>query len=207
MNRPYAVIIAGGEGQRLGGVRKADLRIGGVRQIDRVIGALGPVRTPVLVAVGPAGRSLDLPADCVALPDMDADCAGPLAGLVAAVAGLAAAGIVEGSLVSAAVDTPFMPADFTARMMAALETAPAAFAAWGEDFYPPNAVWRIEALTALPDRAKAGTAPASLKALQRELGAQQIDWRLAGADNPFRNINTVADLVALQRIAQGGAHL
>ena len=46
MSLPHAVIIAGGEGQRLGGVRKADLRIGGVRQIDRVIEALGAVAAP-----------------------------------------------------------------------------------------------------------------------------------------------------------------
>ncbi|UJW85947.1 molybdenum cofactor guanylyltransferase [Devosia sp. SL43] len=201
MSLPHAVIIAGGEGQRLGGVRKADLRIGGMRQLDRVIRALGAVAAPVLVSVGPMGRSIGLAPDCVAVPDIVAECAGPVAGLVAAVDWLAGQEIVDGLLVSAAVDTPFLPRDFVARMGAALGAAPAAFAAWGDDFYPPNAIWRIEAITALPDRVRSGAAPASLKALLRELGARRVDWQTERSDNPFRNINTVADLVDLQRIA------
>ena len=202
MTRPHAVIIAGGEGQRLGGVRKADLRIGGVRQIERVIAALGAVTAPVLVATGPHGRSIDLPPGCLAVPDLDAACGGPLAGLAAAIGWLTQAGIVEGMLVSAAVDTPLLPHDFFGRMRAALSSAPAAFAAWGDDFYPPNAIWRIERLQDLPASTIAGTAPASLKALHHALGAERVDWAAGGTDNPFRNINTVTDLVALQRIAK-----
>jgi molybdopterin-guanine dinucleotide biosynthesis protein A len=202
MTLPHAVIIAGGEGQRLGGVRKADLRIGGVRQIDRVIGALGAVQSPILVSSGPPGRLLDLSPGFVMVPDVDAPCAGPLAGLVAAINWLTRHGIVEGLLVSVAVDTPFLPGHFVLRMGAALETAPAAFAAWGEDFYPPNAVWRIEALLTLPARIAAGDGPSSLKILQRTLEARRVDWAMDQATNPFRNVNTMADLVALQRIAK-----
>lgn len=202
MRLSHAVIIAGGEGQRLGGVRKADLRIGGIRQIDRVIGALGAVQSPILVSSGPPGRLLDLPPGCVAVPDIDAPCAGPLVGLAAAVGWLASTGIVAGLLASVAVDTPFLPGNFVSRMGTALDRAPAAFAAWGEDFYPPNAIWRIESLQALPSRIAAGTGPASLKALQRELEARRVDWAKGHAANPFRNINTVADLISLQRIAK-----
>lgn len=202
MSVPHAVIIAGGEGQRLGGVRKAELRIGGVRQIDRVIGALGRVAAPILVSSGPAGRSIHVPSGCVAVADLDAPCGGPLAGLAAAVDWLGRAGIAEGLLVSAAVDTPFLPADFARRMSGALGAAAAAFAAWGDDFYPPNAIWRIEGLRALPSAVAAGTAPASLKALQRALEARRVDWTEDYASNPFGNINTVADLVALQRFAK-----
>jgi molybdenum cofactor guanylyltransferase len=201
MTAVYALIIAGGDGQRLGGVRKGDLRVGGVRQIDRVRAALGEVVEPILVATGPAGRAIALPDHACAVPDLDAPCAGPLAGLAAAVAHLAESGVTRGLLVSAAVDTPFLPADFVPRLIAGLGAAPGAYAAWGEDFYPPNSIWRLEALQALPrDIAQAG-APPSLKALQRVLGAQKVDWADASDGDPFANINTIGDLLALQRIA------
>ena len=203
MSLTHAVIIAGGEGQRLGGVRKADLRIGGVRQIDRVVAALGPVARPILASTGPEHRRIDLPTDCSALPDLDARHGGPLAGLAAAVGRLAREGIAQGLLVSVAVDTPFLPTDFVQRLEAALGAAPAAFAASGDDFYPPNAIWRVESLQGLPASIIDGTAPNSLKALQRELGAVRVDWAESDKANPFLNINTVADLIALQRIARG----
>jgi molybdopterin-guanine dinucleotide biosynthesis protein A len=203
MSPVHAVIIAGGEGQRLGGVRKADLRIGGVRQIDRVVAALWPVAPPILVSTGPEHRRLDLPVDCAALPDLDAPYGGPLAGLAAAVDRLAREGIIQGLLMSVAVDTPFLPANFVQRLEAALGATPAAFAAWGGDFYPPNAIWRIESLQQLPASIMSNAAPASLKALQRELGAVRVDWAEDAAANPFLNVNTVADLIAVQRIAKG----
>lgn len=203
MSPVHAAIIAGGEGQRLGGVRKADLRIGGVRQIDRVVAALGAVARPILVSTGPEHRRIEMPAGCAALPDLDAPHGGPLAGLAAAIDRLAREGITHGLLVSVAVDTPFLPTDFVQRLEAGLGEAPAAFAAWGDDFYPPNAIWRVESLQGLPDSIMRDAAPASLKALQRELGAVRVDWAEDAEANPFLNINTVADLVALQRIARG----
>ena len=42
-------------------------------------------------------------------------------------------------------------------------------------------------------------APASLKALQRSLDLRRVDWTDDHDTNPFANINTLADLVALQR--------
>lgn len=200
MKLPHAVVIAGGEGLRLGHVRKADLRIGGVRQIDRVVTALGAVAAPILVANGRHGPHITLPPNCVAVPDLESPCAGPLAGLAAAVAALAKSGVTVGLLVSVAVDTPFLPTDFVRRMIDELGPAPTAFAAWGEDFYPPNAVWRIEALQHLPLVPGGPEAPASLKALQRSLGAQRVDW-VDMTTNPFANINTIDDLMASQRIA------
>lgn len=203
MSGVHAVIIAGGEGQRLGGVRKADLRIGGIRQIDRVVAALGPVAKPLLVSTGPGAGRLAVPDGCVAISDLDIDCAGPLAGLAAATERLARDGVTTGLLVSVAVDTPFLPADFVARMLAGLADSKAAFAAWGDDFYPPNAIWRIEHLQGLVPSLAGQSGPRSLKALQQALDAQRVDWLGWATSNPFANINTVDELVALQRIARG----
>lgn len=202
MTLVYAVIIAGGKGERLGGVRKAGLRIGSVRLADRVIKALGPVAEPLLISTGPTADADGLPARCVAVPDLSAACAGPLAGVAAAVDALRQRGITAGFLATVAVDTPFLPSDFVARMLPAIGKAPAAYAAWGEDFYPPNAIWRIEAIADLPEIVAGPTPPKSLRALQRELGAVGVDWSGGCATNPFLNLNTIRDLVTLGRLAR-----
>lgn len=197
MSVPHGVIIAGGRGERLGGVRKADLRLGGLRLVDRVAEALGPVEPPLMIAVGQEDDGRGRRDGAVAVTDLAAPAGGPLAGLAAAVSALQARGIGEGLLVSVAVDTPHLPQDFAAIMAADLGDAPAAFATWGADFYPPNAIWRLEALADLPRQVMAHTAPASLKALLAGLGAQEVDWHARHAADPFRNVNTLADLLAL----------
>ena len=200
MIAPHAVIIAGGEGQRLGGVRKAELRIGGVRLLDRVAVALHDVTRPILVATG-HGR---LPAgDYVGVADLTDSFGGPLAGLAAAVDWLAARGQTDGLIASVAVDTPFLPADFIAVMTEALGADAAIASRWGEELYPPNTLWRLAAIATLPARVRDGTAPKSPKALLGELGATSHDWQPATAANPFDNLNTLADLVRLQRLARG----
>ena len=103
MSPPHAVVIAGGRGERLGGVIKADLRIGGRRLLDRVVGALGAVESPLMISIGPRHHWPGLPADAVAVADLAATTGGPLAGLAAAVASLQARGIDRGLLVSVAV--------------------------------------------------------------------------------------------------------
>ena len=200
MSVPYAVIIAGGEGQRLGGVRKAELKLGGRRLIDRVADALGEVAPPLLVATGPGHRAPS--GDYVGVPDLDATLGGPLAGLAAAVDWLARNGVSDGLLVSVAVDAPFLPSDFVGVMTSALGDHAAVNAHWGDEFYPPNAVWRLSAVATLPERVRAGTAPKSLRALLLEIDAVSYDWQPRSPDNPFDNLNTVADMVRLGRRAR-----
>ena len=197
----HAVIIAGGKGERLGGVRKADLLVGGRRLVDRVADAIGEVESPLMIAVGPRDDGRGARACSIAVTDIDASLGGPLAGLAAAVESLGTRGITRGLLASAAVDGPFLPADFVARLMACLDEAPAAFAAWDQQFYPPNALWRLQSIADLPARVRAGTAPSSLKTLLQELGAQPVDWRKFMKSNPFLNINTLGDVVALGKNA------
>ena len=201
MSAPYAVIIAGGQGQRLGGVRKGDLRIGGVRLVERVRQGLGDVAQPLLLATGP-GQAPQTNSGMLAVADLDGPVGGPLAGLAAAVEALQRRGVRSGILVSVAVDTPFLPPGFAAAMAAALGDAAAVYAAWNEAFYPPNAAWRIEALDALPGQVRAGMSAPSLKALHQQLDARRHDWRAGHEHDPFANLNTLADLVALQRRAR-----
>lgn len=202
MTSPHLVIIAGGAGERLGGVRKADLRVGGRRLIDRVMDAVSERQYPLMISIGPAGRHSVNVAGAVAVPDLPSPVGGPLAGLAAAVANLQERGIGTGLLVSVTVDTPFLPADFVAILRQGLGDAPATYAAWGDQFYPPNALWRIEALAGLPTQVAADRAPHSLKALHRLLGSHQVDWMKHARENPFVNLNTVADLLALGQTAR-----
>jgi molybdopterin-guanine dinucleotide biosynthesis protein A len=199
----HGVIIAGGQGRRLGGVRKADIEIGGVRLIERVAARLEGVASPVLVSTGPAAAEWLLRVGFEAVPDLGGDLGGPLAGLVAAVARLRDRQVREGILISAAVDTPFLPRDYVTRLVKGLEHAPVAFSAWREAFYPPNAAWQIEAILDLPERmADVG----SLKGLQRDLGGGSVGWDEM-PDNPFDNANTPPDLLALEERAKCQADL
>ena len=199
MSAPHAVIIAGGKGERLGGVRKAELRIGGRRLIDRVADALHDAARPILVATGhgppPAG-------DYLGVADLDDSFGGPLAGLAAAVGWLARHGLHDGLIASVTVDTPFLPRDFIAVMTEALGDGAAVSARWGEQLYPPNTLWRLSAMATLPQRVRTGVAPNSPKALLAELGATSHDWQPASTVNPFDNLNTLTDLVRLQRRAR-----
>ena len=98
MTPAHAVIIAGGQGQRLGGVRKADIRIGGITMLERVAGALTSATRPIIVATGPHGASLALGLDYIGVSDLDGTGGGPLAGLAAAGASLRSRGITQGAL-------------------------------------------------------------------------------------------------------------
>jgi len=202
--RVHGLILAGGQGSRLGGVRKAELRLGGVPLIARVAARLGAgLARPLLIATGPAATAY---AQGVGIADDPAGPAGPLAGLLAGLRHLADMARNEDVLVTVAVDTPFLPVDYVARLTAALAAgAPAAFAQWGPSPYPTNAAWRIGMLRRLAKAVqRADTAPGPRRLLE-EAGAAAVDWSDSAARDPFANLNTLADLVALSRRDRGGA--
>lgn len=197
-----AVILAGGRGERLGGVVKANIELGGTPLLERVTTALGPLPQPVLVAHGAIdpGR-IGLLDGQVPVPDLATDYGGPLAGLAGALAWHQAKGPGADALVSVAVDTPFLPTDFVEQLIETLGDADAAVAAYGGQSYPTNAIWRATAVADLPARVVDGTAPRSLKRLAETLGAVACEWPLGATGDPFSNVNTPEDLAALERRA------
>ncbi len=205
--QPAAVILAGGEGSRLGGVVKATIEIGGLRLIDRLAAALRPSAAPILVAHGRIEPvRLGLSPDMVAVPDLESDQRGPIAGLAAAVAWLQVYEPGAEFVVSAAVDTPFFPAEFVSRvagLAAGTDTAAVVACCGGQD-YPTNALWRLAALRDLPREVIAGTAPKSLKRLAEALGAHRLEWPEQPDGDPFANVNTPEDLLVLCERAAGG---
>jgi len=195
------LILAGGRGERLGGVIKSELLVGGVRLLERVAARLAGC-SPLLVAHGRIDPAvLRLLPGMIAAPDLDGDYAGPLAGFAGAIAHINTLGTPPELLVSVAVDTPLLPPDFVSRLVDELGDAPAAIASYGGQPYPTNAIWRTARFRDLPDRVRSGTAPRSLKSLSAEVGGRTIEWSYQAAGDPFANVNTPEELEALQRRA------
>lgn len=192
-----AAILAGGRGERLGGRNKALVDVGGRRMIDHVIASTGPVDM-ILVCAGP--NSFPDDPDLHTVPDLPTSYAGPLAGVGAAVAALAAN--PPDMLLTVAVDTPFFPVDFVLRASPLLDAHDVVVAAFGEQDYPTNALWRFAVLTQLPESLADGSAPHSLKRLICAMRFQRLDYSGSSKSNPFANANSEAELEALRSTAR-----
>ncbi len=202
-SRVARLILAGGEGARLGGAIKADLTIGGVRLIERVAAALTGAG-PLLVSVGRHDADeMGLPPGAVALADPDG-IRGPLAGLAAAVEWCRSVDAAPEVIVTAAVDTPFLPSDFVAGMTEALGEFDGAIAAYGDQAYPTNAAWRARALMPLLDEEPEGLSQLGIKGLARRLRTRQVDWPHLPGGDPFANLNTPEDREILERRLAAG---
>jgi molybdopterin-guanine dinucleotide biosynthesis protein A len=199
------VIFAGGRGERLGHVLKANIVLGGRTLLARVAARLSEVE-PLLIAHGPHDPArLDLDRHWIGVPDLESGYAGPLAALAAAVEWMAAAPSSPDLLVTAAVDSPFLPADYVERLVSALPSAMpgATVRSRGQDF-PTHGIWRIDSIGELPASLAAGTAPHSLRRFCDAVGAAVIDWPGHAGSDPFFGINTPAELSAAERrLAEG----
>lgn len=196
----YGLILSGGRGNRLGDVSKGALRMSGLSLLDRTARHFRASGAALLVSVGRDGQ--DVIEDAIVLPDLDLPVGGPVAGLLAAADHLRDASM-DDVLVSAAVDSPFLPDDYVERLLAALERGGvAAQAGWRGNFYPTNAAWRLSALAALPQQARDGTLARSPRALLADVSAAEVDWGATHDADPFQNLNTLGDLVALARRAR-----
>lgn len=112
------VILAGGGSTRMGGGDKCLRRIGNRRILDYVCDRLSrQVGRMVLSANGEAGRFDDFGVPVI--PDRPGVVDGPLAGLLAAMEWNEAQESKATHIVSVAADTPFFPADFVERLVAA----------------------------------------------------------------------------------------
>lgn len=195
------VILAGGEGRRLGG-RKPERLLGGTPLIAHVIERArdwgGPIavscrQEPWSAADARIERIFDAPGS-----------AGPLAGLAAALTW--AEGLGFDKVMVTPCDTPFLPADLPRRLADALAVggatggatggaAGAAVASSGGRWHPACSLWRTESLSDV--LCEAGGEKRSLRGAAARAGAIAVDWPPEEAD-AFANINTPEDLAWAQ---------
>ncbi len=184
------LVLAGGEGRRMGGADKALLELGGRPVLRHILDRLGPAHGPFAISAnGDPSRYAAF--GCPVLPDLPQFRGrGPLAGVLAGLAWAEALGAA--SLLTAPGDAPFLPPDLARRL------APApALAESGGKRHPPVALWPVAARAALeahlaaldPDRRGAW----SVLAFAEQIGARVVSFPVEPAD-PFLDIDTPADL-------------
>ena len=182
---PLVLVLAGGEGRRIGG-GKPLLRLGGETLIERAVASARRWSDEIRIAVRRGDEIGDVGAP--AITD-DPDIAGPLGGLVA---GLRTARILgRPAVCTLPCDMPFVPIDMHDRLAEAIGDCSAAVAASGGEIHPVCALWRTRALEELPGYLASGRR--SLRGFADRVGFVAVAWDAGNAD-PFFNINSESDL-------------
>lgn len=202
---PVGVILAGGRATRMGGGDKTLLRLGDTTLLGRVIGRIGPQVTALAInANGDPARfaAYRLPVLPDPLPDPQADRPGPLAGVLAALDW--AAGQGADRVLTVPGDTPFLPADLVARLVAASDgAAPVVAATPGAGQatrsmrgdlvrHPACALWPVVLRDDL--RAALGRGVRKVAAWADRHDACLAVFDAGGPVDPFFNVNTPDDL-------------
>lgn len=189
------VVLAGGRSSRMEGPDKALLMLGGQTLVERAHARLARQVAPVAVAANGDPAGYRLPGVAV-VADADDSRAGPLAGVLAGLRWAAALDPRPDAIVSAAVDTPFFPADLAHRLAAAAGGGPdvIAVAACGGTRHPTFALWPLSVADSLAAYVEAGGRRAG--AFIRDRPHAEVDFPATASVDPFFNVNTPADFAA-----------
>ena len=169
------VILAGGEGRRIGG-GKPQLLLGGETLLDRALRQARSWSGEVLVAARDGGDLQD-----------DPTIEGPLGGVAAALA-------LGGDVLTIPCDMPFLPDDLPQRLVG---DATVTVAASGGRRHPVCALWKAAARNALP--VYLATGRRSLTGFAEAAGYTAVEWPAEPFD-PFFNINDPADLARAETL-------
>lgn len=192
------VILAGGEGRRMGG-GKPGRDLGGSSLLGRTREAARRWSDVVAVAVRSPDQVAGLDHDGEVIADVEG-IPGPIAGLAAALDW--AEGRGADRVLVLPCDMPFLPDDLADRLSLALTPgAGAAVAASGGRLHPVCGLWRTSARAALDDQVRLNRL--SLTALAERLNREVADWPAPAVD-PFTNLNSPADLLWAEGVVAGG---
>lgn len=195
--RIFGVILAGGQGRRMGGADKALLPLAGRPLIAHALDRLEPqVEGLAISANGDPARFA--PYGLTVLADQDGS-HGPLSGLLAALGWAASHGATH--LVTAPVDAPFLPPDLVPRLLLAAEGTGAALARSGGNDHPTCGLWPVTARAALATFLASGAKP-RVRDFADSLAAARADFP---ADGAFANLNTPEDLATAAARIRGAA--
>jgi molybdopterin-guanine dinucleotide biosynthesis protein A len=172
------LILAGGEGQRIGGDKPLRLLAGRTlleRAIDRARGWSDEVAVAVRSAaqVGEPGVPI-----LIDPPGLE----GPIGGLASALR------LGRERVLTIPCDMPFLPDDLLVRLAAALPNHQAALAASGGHVHPVCGLWRTDALARV--RGYAASGRRSLIGFAERIGYAGVEW----PDGPFFNVNDPDEL-------------
>lgn len=196
MKTPVAIVVlAGGEGRRMGG-GKSLRPFGGATLVGQAVSRARLWSPLVAVAVRAEGQ---VPRTLSALTLVDdPDIPGPAAGLASALA--YAARVSAPRLLTLPCDAPCLPSDLPDRLQASLGEARVAVASSLGRLHPTCALWRTECAARLPAYLATGT---SLRGFAAGCGMTEVAWPPGPDGDPFANANTPEDLAALQPDAPG----
>lgn len=194
------VLLAGGQGRRMGGADKGLVRVGEQTILERIVARLAPRCAGLIInANGEPARfgALGLPV----VPDPIAGYAGPLAGVLAGLEWAAAERPDLAWIVTVSTDSPFLPRDLVARLHAARAAAgtPLACAASGGRTHPPIGLWPIS-LRADLRRALTEEGERKIDRWTARHGVAVAEWPTEPLD-PFFNVNTPEDAAIAQSLA------
>lgn len=201
------VILAGGQGTRMnpdaGGADKALLPLAGRPMLAHVAERLAPQCAALAINAGGAPARFK-PYDLAVIPD-DPDTAGlgPLAGILAGLDFAALAGFDR--IVTAPVDTPFLPPDYVARLLQVAEDRPGAQIVCAETDRRAHYVCGLFPV-ALRTGLRSWLAGGGRRVSQwvEAQGMARAPFDVApGAPDPFLNVNTPDDLAIAEAALRG----
>lgn len=182
------IVLAGGQGRRMGGVDKGLVALGGRPMIAHVLERLAPQVGPILIN---ANQNHDRYAAFGApvVPDAIGGFAGPLAGLHAGMTRAATPLVV-----TVPCDSPFLPADLVARLAAGMAVNDAQLAV-ARTFDQPHPVFALVRRDVLPHLA-AFLAGGGRKIDFWYATLRRVEVAFDDEVDAFRNINTIDELAA-----------
>lgn len=185
------VVLAGGEGRRMGGGKPLRM-LGGRTLVDRAVEQAQGWSRIVAVSVRQDGQ-----AGALAVPQiLDAEDEGPIAGLASGLRFARAQGAE--TLLTTACDMPVLPADLPQRLDEALTAElNAVIASSGGALHPVCGLWRSTAIDALAGYRASGRS--SLKGFAAHIGYAEVEWPVEPFD-PFLNVNRPEELEAAERL-------
>lgn len=196
------VIIAGGEGKRLGLPEKPLAPFRGRSLLDTVVDAVRPQVSALALDIRSASAARYAPwsASGIALlhDPFDGE-AGPLGGVVAALEW--ASGIGAGWLATFPADTPFLPRNLVDRLSSAVAPAAPAVATSPGGIESLCALWPVSLRLHLEDGVRSG----EFRSVQQTLAALGAAHCVFEDDDAFFNVNTPADLAEAERRAAARA--
>lgn len=200
MNDTFGLILAGGQGRRMGGSDKALLHLAGRPLVAHAAARLGPQCGALAInANGSAARLASLGLPVIADEIVDA---GPLAGVLAGLRLARESGFAL--LCTLSVDAPFAPGDLVARLHEARRAANAtmAVAASGGRRHHVIALWPV----ALETELRRALVDEGLRKAETFVTLQSpalAEWPDAPLD-PFFNVNRPEDLALAEKMARSG---